>query len=423
MTGNCWVSSANAPDHPFPLENLPYGVFRRGGASAAIGTAIGDEILNLQALAGAGFLDDLGARVVAACRAPVLNDLMALGPEAWGQLRVTLMALLSGEATPDVAALLVPQRDVAMLLPARVGDYSDFYASINHAMNVGAMFRPDQPLMPNYKWIPIGYHGRASSLVVSGAPVKRPTGQLSADETQPPIVAPTKSLDYECEVGALVGQGNALGTPIPIGEASRHIFGYVLLNDWSARDIQRWEYQPLGPFLSKSFVTSISPWVVTGEALEPFRAPLKPRPEGDPKPLPYLSDAQDAAAGGIGIQLEVFLETAEMRRAGQPPTRLSATSFLEMYWSPAQLLAHQTSNGCNAEPGDLLGSGTVSGTTPDSRGCLLELTARGKNPVALPNGETRRFLEDGDEVILRGICRRPGAVTIGFGECRGRVQG
>ena len=421
MTGISWVTTANTPEHPFPLQNLPYGVFRRG-SGAAIAVAIGDEILNLHALAGAGFLDDLGQRIVAACRAPVLNDLMALGPDGWSSLRVTLQTLLAGQIAPDVAALLVSPRDVEMQLPARVGDYSDFYASINHAMNVGAMLRPDQPLMPNYKWVPIGYHGRASSLVPSGAPVRRPSGQLSADETKPPTVGPTRSLDYECEVGIFAGPGNPLGTPIPIGDAARHIFGYVLLNDWSARDIQRWEYQPLGPFLSKSFVTSISPWVVTSGALEPFRAPLKPRPEGDPKPLPYLTDEQDAKAGGIDITLEVFLETEQIRRSADPPIRLSVASFLEMYWTPAQLVTHQTSNGCNLQPGDLLGSGTISGTTQESRGCLLELTARGKNPVTLPNGESRRFLEDGDEVILRGICRREGAVTIGFGECRGRVQ-
>ena len=423
MTRDSWVVSANSPEHPFPIQNLPYGVFRRGGGTPAIGVAIGDEVLNLQNLAGAGFLDDLGQKVVAACRAPVLNDLMGLGPEAWSRLRVTIYSLLSGEVAPDVAAMLVPQRDVAMQMPARVGDYSDFYASINHAMNVGAMFRPDQPLMPNYKWVPIGYHGRASSLVPSGASVKRPSGQVNADDTAAPTVAPTRSLDYECEVGVFVGTGNALGTPIPIGQASRHIFGYVLLNDWSARDIQRWEYQPLGPFLSKSFVTSISPWIVTSEALEPFRAPLRPRADGDPRPLPYLSDDADARAGGIDVTLEVFIETEQMRRSAEPPIRLSACSFLEMYWSPAQLITHHSSNGCNLQPGDLLGSGTVSGTTPDARGCLLELTSRGKNPVSLPGGETRRFLEDGDEVILRGTCRREGAVSIGFGECRGRVVG
>jgi fumarylacetoacetase len=244
---------------------------------------------------------------------------------------------------------------------------------------------------------------------------------VNADDTAPPTVTATKSLDYECEVGIFVGQGNSLGAPIPIGQAARHIFGYVLLNDWSARDIQRWEYQPLGPFLSKSFATSISPWVVTSEALEPFRAPLRPRADGDPKPLPYLSDEADARLGGVDVRLEVFIETDKMRRSGTPPARLSACSFLEMYWSPAQLVTHQTSNGCNLQAGDLLGSGTVSGPTQDGRGCLLELTARGKTPVSLPGGETRRFLEDGDEVILRGTCRKDGAVTIGFGECRGRV--
>jgi fumarylacetoacetase len=308
-----------------------------------------------------------------------------------------------------------------MGLPARVGDYTDFYASIHHATRIGAMFRPDQPLMPNYKWVPIGYHGRASSLVPSGTPVHRPVGQVKEEAAEAPVVRPTRALDYECELGWFIGAGNPLGRPIPIGEAGSQWFGICLVNDWSSRDVQRWEYQPLGPFLSKSFGTSVSPWVVTAEALAPFRAPPLTRPPGDPAPLEYLLDPADQRSGSFDLTLEVLLQSEAMRGRGHEPVRLSRVSFREQYWTPAQIIAHHASNGANLRPGDLLASGTVSGPTDDSCGCLLELTQRGARPVALPGGETRRFLEDGDEVILRGYCRRDGVVPIGLGECRGRI--
>ena len=318
--------------------------------------------------------------------------------------------------------MLVPQADVEMLLPATVGDYSDFYASLFHATRVGQMLRPDNPLLPNYKHVPIGYHGRASSLVVSGTGVKRPCGQTEpAAAGEAPTFGPSRSLDYELEVGAFVAEGNALGQTIPIAEAERHLFGLVLVNDWSARDVQKWEYQPLGPFLAKSFATSVSPWVVTLEALAPYRVPAFARPAGDPRPLPYLADEDDAARGGIDLRLEVALLTRSMREKGQPPAVLSRSGLRSLYWTLAQLLTHHASNGCNLRPGDLIASGTVSGPEKSERGCLLELTLRGTEPLTLPNGETRRFLEDGDEVILRGHCSREGFARIGFGECRGVV--
>ncbi len=416
-----WVDSANRNGHEFPIQNLPFGAFTRDGGTPRVGVAIGDEVLDLRAVANAGLLGDLGAAVVAACRSDSLNDLMALGQHAWDRLRPVLSSLLAAGEDRRAQPALVPGAAVTMLLPARVGDYTDFYASIHHAANVGRMFRPDQPLMPNYKWVPIGYHGRASSLVPSGTPIHRPAGQLKDDAAASPVVAPTRLLDYECEVGFFVGPGNPLGSPTPIGSAASRIFGYCLVNDWSARDVQRWEYQPLGPFLAKSFATSVSPWVVTSAALAPFRAPALARPAGDPAPLPYLADPEDQAAGGLDLVLEVELQSEAMRRAGLPPARLSRANFRDMYWTSAQLLTHHASNGCNLRPGDLLASGTVSGPSAEERGCLLELTDRGARPVALPGGETRRFLEDGDEVILRGRCGRSGAVPIGFGECRGRV--
>jgi len=308
-----------------------------------------------------------------------------------------------------------------MLLPAAIGDYTDFYASIFHASNVGSMFRPGQPLLSNYKWVPIGYHGRSSSIVVSGTPVRRPQGQARTAAEGPPAFGPSQSLDYELELGTFVGPGNKLGETIPLASAAGQLFGVVLLNDWSARDIQSWEYQPLGPFLAKNFATTVSPWVVTMEALAPFRVPAFPRAAGDPAPLLYLSNPHDAAHGGLDLHLEAWLRTPQMRTAGAPPHRLSSVNFQKMYWTLAQLLAHHASNGCNLRPGDLLGSGTVSDETKDSRGCLLELTSRGAEPIALPNGETRGFLHDGDEIILRGYAECPGARRIGLGECRGLV--
>jgi fumarylacetoacetase len=311
--------------------------------------------------------------------------------------------------------------DAELLLPSRIGDYTDFYASVHHATNVGSMFRPDNPLLPNYKWVPISYHGRASSIVRSGTPVRRPYGQLKDPNAEAPVFAPSRALDYEMEIGCFVGPGNRLGEPVPIGQAEEHLFGLCLVNDWSARDIQTWEYQPLGPFLSKNFATTVSPWVVTFEALEPYRIPAFKRPEGDPVPLPYLDSTENRKRGGVDVTVEVLLTSARMRKEGLAPHRLSRGSMANLYWTPAQMFTHHTSNGCNLEPGDLFASGTISGPERDSRGCLLELSWRGAEPVALPTGETRKFLEDGDEVILRASCGRAGATRIGFGECRGLI--
>jgi fumarylacetoacetase len=317
--------------------------------------------------------------------------------------------------------ILVPMTQAELLLPVEVGDYSDFYASIHHATNVGRMFRPDNPLLPNYKWIPIGYHGRASSIVVSGTVVRRPHGQLKGPGDEPPVFAPSRALDYEMEVGCFIGPGNPLGQPIALGSSEEHLFGMSLVNDWSARDIQTWEYQPLGPFLAKSFATTVSPWVVSFEALQPYRIPAFRRPPGDPEPLPYLSDESDRSRGGVDVTVEVCVRSARMREARMPPHRVSRGNMAELYWTVGQMLAHHTSNGCNLRPGDLFASGTISGPTKESRGCLLELTTRGSEPIELPTGEARKFLEDGDEVIMRGYCERPGAARIGFGECRGVI--
>lgn len=408
-----WVESAEGSD--FPLENLPLGVFRRADGLACIGTAIGDRILDLRAAADAGLLT---GELVAACRESSLNRLMSMGRAAAGALRAWLMDLLSDTgARKRVEPLLVAQADVQMLLPARIRDYTDFYASVYHATNVGRLFRPENPLLPNYKYVPIGYHGRASSIVVSGTEVKRPCGQMKAGDATEPVFGLTKALDYELEAGFFVGPGNRLGQPIPMAEAEQHIFGLCLVNDWSARDVQSWEYQPLGPFLAKNFATTISPWVVTLDALRPFRAAAFARAEGDPKPLKYLDAEGDRSRGGFDVTLEVWLRTARMLE----PVRVSRGNLRDLYWTLGQMLTHHASNGCNLEPGDLLASGTVSGATEDSLGCLLELTRRGAKPLQLPDGETRKFLEDGDEVILRGYCEREGHARIGFGECSGVV--
>ena len=354
---------------------------------------------------------------------------MALDAGSRRALRRRVFALLQAVASSadrdTVSRHLIAQADVEMLLPATVGDYTDFYASVFHATNVGKLFRPDNPLLPNYKYIPIGYHGRASSLVASGADIRRPSGQ-TRDGNADPKFGPTKALDYELEVGFFVSGGNRLGEPIPIKAAGEHIFGICLLNDWSARDVQAWEYQPLGPFLAKNFATSLSPWVVTMEALAPFRTAAFARPQGDPAPLPYLLDIDDQEHGGLDLALEVSLQSAHMREAGMAPALLSRSNFRDLYWTMAQMLTHHASNGCNLRAGDLLASGTVSG--PDvagadvsARGCLLELTSRGANPIALPSGEQRKFLEDGDEVILRGFCEREGFRRIGLGSCRGTI--
>ena len=418
-----WVESAEG-HADFPIQNLPLGVFRRRGGdeAARVGIAIGDMILDLAACLMARRFTGLAATAVGACDGPTLNPLMALGAGPRAELRRQVSELLAADsAVSRDPGLLVSQAEAELLLPAAIGDYTDFYASVHHATNVGSMFRPDNPLLPNYKWVPIGYHGRASSIVPSGTPVRRPSGQSRAPDAATPSFGPSRSLDYEMELGFFVAAGNALGEPVPIARAEERIFGFCLVNDWSARDLQAWEYQPLGPFLAKNFATTISPWIVTPEALEPFRAPGPPRPPGDPAPLPYLDSRKNADAGAVAVTVEVYLSSARMREAGLAPARFSRGSAADLYWTPAQLLAHHTSNGCNLQPGDLLATGTISGATKESRGCMLELTWRGAEPLALPTGETRKFLEDGDEVIMQGHCEREGAVGIGFGECRGLI--
>ena len=420
-----WVESANLPGSDFPLQNLPYGVFQHGDDTLGrIGVAIGDQVLDLVTCHENGLLEGVeGADAVTDSR---LNLLMALPKPERVELRHRIFALLAddaGVATREaVRSALIPQAHVRMLLPARVGDYTDFYASIDHATNVGSMFRSDNPLLPNYKHIPIGYHGRASSLVVSGSPVRRPHGQTQADDAAAPTFGPTRLLDYEMEVGLFVGPGNALGEPLPVTEAEDHLFGLCLVNDWSARDLQKWEYVPLGPFLAKSFATTVSPWVVTAEALAAYRVHARQRPPEDPQPLPYLTSDANTAAGGIDLQVEVWLQSARMRQEGHEPVRLSRGRFRDMYWTAAQMLTHHASNGCNLNPGDLLASGTVSGPDKENRGCLLELTWRGAEPLSLPTGEERKFLADGDEVIFRGFCETQGRARIGFGECRGVIE-
>ncbi|MBM3884281.1 MAG: fumarylacetoacetase [Gemmatimonadetes bacterium] len=423
-----WVPSAQAPDTDFPIQNLPLGVAAWGDGHVAIVIAIGDQVCDLARARAAGLLDGLDAAVAGALQAPTLNPLVALGRPALTALRGAVSRMLRAD-TPEGArahatsALLTAASEVTMRLPVAIGDYTDFYASIDHATNVGSMFRPDQPLLPNYRHVPIGYHGRASSIVPSGTAIRRPQGQVAANPAGPPTFAPTARLDYELEVGVVIGRGNALGAPIPLAEAEQHLAGLVLVNDWSARDMQAWEYQPLGPFLAKNFATTISPWLVTLDALAPYRVAARGRTTEEPAPLPYLTEARDAAHGAFAITLEVWLRSAAMRAAGMPAVRLSRGDFSSMYWTLAQMVTHHASNGCNLQPGDLVASGTVSGPTKDSRGCLLELTWRGAEPITLPSGETRTFLADGDEVTLCGVCEAPGRPRLGFGGCTGIVEG
>ena len=402
-----WVESAHAPGCEFPIQNLPFGIFKRKGHKepARGGVAIGDQIFDLAAL---------GVRT-----GPTLNGLAAMGRKAARRLRRELSRALSVKTKHKkrLQKHLVPLRQAELFLPVAIGDYSDFFTGIFHATNMGRLLRPDNPLLPNYRWLPIGYHGRGSSIVVSGTGVRRPKGQLRPADAPAPAYAPTRRLDYEAELGFIVGAGNALGQPIAVRDALEHVFGAVLLNDWSARDMQAWEYQPLGPFLAKSFATTISPWIVTMDALEPYRCPAFARAGDDPQPLSYLLDESDQREGGFAIELEMHLRTPQMKT----PARLSRGNFTDSYWTLAQMVAHQTSNGCNLQPGDLLGSGTISGASPDSLGSLMELTLAGKNPLQLASGETRTFLEDGDEVIERGRCAREGYASIGFGEASGRV--
>jgi fumarylacetoacetase len=423
-----WVSSAQAMGTDFPIQNLPLGVFETADGSVGLGVAIGDQVVDLRAAREAGLLAGLSAEVAATLEGHSLNALVALGRPALTAVRAAVQGMLradteAGRAAQRLPGLLHPMAGLRLRLPVEVGDYTDFYASIDHATNVGSMFRPDNPLLPNYRHVPIGYHGRASSIVPTGTPVHRPMGQVSAKPEGPPTFAPTARLDYELEVGAVIGPGNAMGIPITLADAEDHLAGLLLVNDWSARDVQAWEYQPLGPFLAKNFATTISPWLVTLDALAPYRVPARARTAEEPVPLPYLTDVRDQAQGGFDITLEVWIRTARMREAGTPAERLSHGSFALMYWTLGQMLAHHASGGCNLRPGDLIASGTVSGPERSSRGCLLELTWRGAEPVTFSNGETRAFLADGDEVIVRGWCEAPGRARIGFGECRGVVVG
>lgn len=419
-----WVTSANAAGGDFPIQNLPFAVYRRAGLAEAwrIGVAIGDGILDLAATEARGVFAGEAAEAAKACTEASLNPLMALDAGKWSALRLALSRLLraGSEAKLALRDCLMAQTEAEYDLPATIGDYTDFYTSIHHATRVGRLFRPDNPLLPNYKWVPIGYHGRSSSIMVSGQAFARPRGQTLPAGATSPIFVPSQRLDYELELGVFIGCGNEIGQPIPIDQADEHVFGLCLLNDWSARDLQAWEYQPLGPFLSKSFATTISPWTVTLEALAPYRVPWQ-RPDDDPQPLPYLASPENGARGAFDIQLQVLIETARMREAGEPPAALSRTSFRHAYWTVAQMVAHHTVNGCNLRPGDLLGSGTQSGPALEEAGSLLELTGGGKQALVLPNGEARTFLEDGDAVLMRAWCEKPGAARIGFGEVVGWV--
>jgi len=423
-----WIESANSPDTDFPIQNLPFGVFsRRGETERRVGVAIGDKIVDIGESLSANLWSGEARDVARWCDRPTLNELMQAPKDSLSKFRARLSQLLAGTPGDEGAinplppGALVQMSDARMHPPAEIGDYTDFYASIYHATNVGKLFRPDNPLFPNYKYVPIGYHGRASSIVLSGGEVNRPNGQALPPGSATPTFGPSQMLDYEAEVGFFVGTGNELGSPIGIDDAEEHLFGVCLVNDWSARDIQSWEYQPLGPFLSKNFATSISPWVVTWEALEPYRVPSFFRPPGDPAPLPYLSSERDRNEGGIDLVVEVYIRSMMMREGHLRPSRLSAGSLADMYWTAAQMLTHHASNGCNLRPGDLFASGTVSGPEPGSQGCMLELTRRGADPIVLPTGEERKFLHDGDEVIMRGYLRREGAARIGLGECSGLI--
>jgi fumarylacetoacetase len=413
-----FVESANLPGCDFPIQNLPFGAFRAvPDGQPRVGVAIGDQILDVSA--AAAVFDGLAAAAAQACSAPFLNPLMAMGPQARSALRLELSRRLSADGDGDMRLrpFLTPMARVEMSMPVAFRNFTDFFASIFHATNAGRLFRPDSPLSPNYKYVPVAYHSRASSVCISGTPVRRPSGQRKGSDG-PPGFAPSRHLDFELELGTFVGTASELGRGVAISEAANTVFGHCLLNDWSARDIQAWESQPLGPFLGKNFATTISPWVVTAEALAPFHTAAFARPEGDPAPLPHLDDGRDRAEGGLDITLEAYLLTEAMRREGSPPYRVTQSAFSRMYWTQAQMIAHHTSNGCNLEIGDLMGSGTVSGPEPSSWASLLELTARGTNPIVLPNGETRTFIEDGDEIILHGFCEKPGRARIGFGECR-----
>jgi fumarylacetoacetase len=417
-----WVESANDPNTDFPIQNLPWCTFQNqyGQDHEEFGCRIGDFVIDFQVLTSGQLLNPVGFPASHA-------EVVAKFSQSQQTLLRQILSRALREDAPEAArreieASLVAAADLEFLSPFYIiHDYTDFYCSIYHATNVGSMFRPDNPLLPNYKYVPIGYHGRASSIVISGTDIKRPKGQNHSDAEAPPVFIPCKNLDYEMEVGFFVGQGNELGTSIPIGEAEQHIFGLCLVNDWSARDIQAWEYQPLGPFLAKNFATTISPFVVTMEALAPFRTKAFEREPADPVPLPYLANDQNEKFGGIDINLEVFIQSQKMRDENIEPHLLSKSNMKDLYWTIGQMLTHHASNGCNLQTGDLIATGTISGKEKSERGSMLELSWRGTEPIELPNGETRRFLEDGDEIIMKGYCEREGFRRIGFGECRGRI--
>ncbi len=423
-----WLASANAAGIDFPIQNLPFGVLRRRGSAQPFrgAVAVGDQALDLGAAHERGLLQGDAQAALQLAAQPVLNAFMAAGPAAWRTLRHALFAALHTDAPvatqQALRACLIPLAEVEHALPAHIGDYTDFYTSIHHALNVGRLLFPDKPLTPNFQWLPIAYHGRASSVVPSGTDFHRPHGQALPPGASAPVYTPCTRLDYELEMAFFVGPGNAMGRPVPLAEAEQHIFGMCLLNDWSARDHQFWEMAPLGPFLGKNFCTSLSPWIVTMDALAPYRVPFE-RPATDPQPLAYLQDAGNRAHGGVDVQLSVSLESAAHRAQGLPAAQLSRTSFRHQYWTIAQMLAQHTVGGCNLKPGDVCGTGTVSGPTPEEAGALVELSVGGTKPITLAGtGEQRTFLQDGDRVILRGWCEKPGAARIGFGECSGTVQ-
>ncbi len=419
-----WVASAHADGTDFPIQNLPFGIFRRHGSAEAfrVGVAIGDQILDLTAAQAKSVFTGHADKAAQACCAPTLNAYMAMGSQAWSALRLALSrALREGYALQSaLSTCLVAQVDAEYAVPAQIGDYTDFYTSVHHATNIGKLLRPDNPLLPNYKWIPIGYHGRSSSIGISGQELRRPVSQVMRPGATEPVLAASSRMDYELEIGIFIGPGNALGEPVPMAQAEQHVFGLCLFNDWSARDVQGWEYQPLGPFLAKNFASTVSPWIVTMEALAPYRQPWT-RVEGDPQPLPYLDSAELRRHGALNIGLEVFIQTAAMREQGLSEHRLSHSNFRDAYWSVSQMVTHHTVNGCNLQPGDLLGSGTQSGPAVEEAGSMMELSKGGKEAITLPNGEKRTYLEDGDTIVLRGACQTAGAARIGFGEVRGTL--
>ena len=420
-----WLASANVAGGDFPIQNLPFGVMRRRGSNEAFrgAVAIGDQVLDLAALAKLGVITGAAGNALQQAAQDALNDFMAAGPDAWRALRHALFDVLKEGAAAEqaVRSSLIAQADVEHRLPSRIGDYTDFYTSIHHARNVGRVIRPDDPLTPNFQWLPIAYHGRASSVVISGTDYHRPHGQAMPPGASAPVYNACTRLDFELEMGFFVGPGNRMGQAVPLAQAEQHIFGMCLLNDWSARDHQFWEMNPLGPFLGKNFCTSISPWIVTMDALAPFRVAFE-RPADEPQPLAYLDEPGNRAAGGVDVQLSVGLESEQHRAKGLAAAEISRTSFRHQYWTISQMLAQHTVGGCNLQPGDLCGTGTISGPTAGEAGAIVELSQGGTKPITLAGtGEQRTFLLDGDAVILRGWCEREGSARIGFGECRGMV--